>query len=212
MTRLRAVVLVRLVAAALSLAGVVVQLLVALETGLGAVSFFSYFTTLSNVLGSVVLIGSALRLVAGRAPSPPAVAVRGASVVYLAFVGLVFNTLLRGEDLGDLRPWVNLVHHVVMPLVVVVDWVLQPSRVRISLRTALLWAVFPAVYVAYSLVRGSATGFYPYPFFNPGANGGYGGVVVSCLVLLMAFAALALLVRWAGNRSPRQTGSTGRTA
>lgn len=49
-------------------------------------------------------------LVAGVPSSRGWEVVRGASVVYLAFVGLVFNTLLVGADLGELVPWVNVVH------------------------------------------------------------------------------------------------------
>lgn len=200
MVRRNLVIVLRLVLAALSLAGVVVQLVIAVQIHLSIVSFFSYFTNLSNIFGSVVFIVGAIRLLRGVAPSAVDVAIRGASVVYLVFVGIVFNTLLLNADLGDLQPWVNVVHHMLMPLAVLVDWLVWPPRQRIAIRTAFAWMIFPAVYVVYCLIRGAIVGFYPYPFFNPAAVGGYGGVALYCAAMLVAFVALAFLVRWLGNR------------
>lgn len=199
MVKRNLVIAFRLVLAALSLAGVVVQLVIAIQTDFGLVNFFSYFTTLTNILASAVFIVSAVRLARGHETSDLDVAIRGGSVVYMAFVGIVFNTLLVGADLGGLLPWVNVVHHMVMPLAVLVDWVVWPPRSRISVRTALLWMIFPAAYVVYSLIRGAVVGFYAYPFFNPAVNGGYGGVALYCGVMLVAFVGLAFLVRWLAN-------------
>ncbi|PWD51323.1 hypothetical protein C8046_12285 [Serinibacter arcticus] len=197
-------VVVRLLAAAASLAGVVTQLVIAIRTDFGLVNFFSYFTTLSNLFGSVVLVVGAVQLLRKRPGGPGWEAVRGASVVYLAFVGIVFNTLLVGADLGGLLPWVNVVHHMLLPLIVVLDWILLPPRTPVSLRTAMLWVAVPVVYTIYSVLRGAATGFYCYPFFNPGAVGGYGGVAAYCAGLLVAFVLLAVLVRGVGNARRRQ--------
>ena len=203
--RMRSTVVIgRFLLAALSGAGVITQLVIAVTTGLGAVNFFSYFTIQSNVLASVVFVVSAVQVVRGDEPDPVAVAVRGASVVYMLFVGVVFTTLLRDVELGALLPWVNTVHHHVMPVVVVLDWLLYPPRRPISIRTALIYVLFPAVYTVYCLVRGSLTGFYPYPFFNPAQPWGYGGVALYCLGMLVVFVGIAFLVRLAGKpRAPR---------
>ena len=186
----------RLAFAAIATAGVVVQLTIAIRTGFSVVSFFSYFTILSNLLGSAVFTVSAIALVQQR-PQPDAW--RGAATVYLLFVGLVFNTLLLDVDLGELLPWVNFVHHRAMPLVVLLDWALWPPQASIGRATALRWTLFPVVYVIYSLVRGAATGFYAYPFFDAPTLG-YAGVAVYCGAMLVAFVALALGVRWMGRR------------
>ncbi|GAB3536219.1 Pr6Pr family membrane protein [Arthrobacter tecti] len=189
----------RLVFAALSLAGVVVQLTISLNSDFGAVNFFSYFTILSNIIASLVFIISAVRLARNYQTNDADVAIRGGSVVYMVFVGVVFNTLLRDVDLGGLLPWINTVHHMVMPLAVLVDWIVWPPRSRISLRTVFVWMIFPVVYVLYSLIRGAAVGFYPYPFLDPTVQR-YGGVALYCAALVVAFAVLALLVRWIANR------------
>ncbi|WP_423920599.1 Pr6Pr family membrane protein [Frigoribacterium sp. 2-23] len=197
----------RLVFAAASIAGVITQLVIAVQTDFGLVNFFSYFTTLGNLFASVVFVVGAIRLMRGTPGGAAWQAVRGASVVYLAFIGIVFNTLLLGADLGGLMPWVNVVHHMLMPLVVVIDWLVWPPTRRLSVRIALLWVVVPVVYTVYSLVRGAAVGFYCYPFFNPAAVGGYGGVAAYCAALLVAFVALAFAVRAAGNALGRRAGA-----
>lgn len=194
----------RVILAAASLAGVATQFVIAVRTDFGLVNFFSYFTNLSNIFASVVFIWGTIRILRGSPNSARWEAIRGASVVYMAFVGIVFNTLLAGADLGGLLPWVNVVHHMLMPLVVVIDWMLLPPKVRLSLRTALIWVIVPVVYTAYSVIRGALVGFYCYPFFNPALVGGYGGVALYCLVLLAVFVVLALVIRAIGNAFNRR--------
>lgn len=185
----------RFLFAGLSLAGVLTQLCLTVSNGHSVINFFSYFTILSNIIASVVFIISAVRLAKGIQPTKLDDAIRGASIVYMIFVGIVFSVLLRDTDLGDLLPWINTVHHYIMPIAALIDWMLQPPRFKISLKTTLVWLVFPAVYVTYSLIRGAATGFYPYPFFSPQIQAGYGGVALYCAAMLIAFLGVGLLVR-----------------
>lgn len=168
--------------------------------GFGIVNFFSYFTNLSNLLVSVAFIVSALRLLRSSEPKQSDTAIRGGSVVYIVFVGIVFNTLLREVELGELLPWVKAIVHFIVPIAALLDWLICPPRRQLPFSVAFYWMIFPAVYVAYSLIRGSIVGFYPYPFFNPGAVGGYGGVALYCAAMMVAFFALATMIRWIGNR------------
>ncbi len=80
------------------------------------------------------------------------------------------------------------------------DWVIAPSRDRISRRTTLLWLAFPILYCAYSLIRGPFVDFYPYPFLDPRLDGGHGRVAIFVVVLAVGFGLLALLIAWVGNR------------
>ncbi|MFG6491652.1 Pr6Pr family membrane protein [Microbacterium sp. P03] len=203
--RQTAALVLRLVMAAASLAGVVTQFVIAVQIDFGVVNFFSYFTTLSNLFASIVFLVGAAQIIRKKPAGPRWDAVRGSSVVYMAFVGIVFNTLLAGADVGPLLPWTNVVHHMLMPLAVVIDWLLLPPRTRLSLRTAFVWILVPVVYTVYSVVRGAITGFYCYPFFNPAAVGGYGGVALYCVVLLIGFIVLALVIRAVGNAMSRRS-------
>ncbi len=167
--------------------------------------FFSYFTIQSNSFAVAVLLLSALALAGGREHRLVSL-LRGASTLYMAVVGMVFPLLLAGLDVPlTAVPWDNVVLHYLMPGAVVVDWFIATPRVRISPRQALVWLVFPLVYVVYSLVRGSLVNWYPYPFLDP-ENKGYVGVgVVTVGIALGSTALLWLLTAFTGRGTPATT-------
>ena len=77
------------------------------------------------------------------------------------------GVLLRDVDLGALRPWINVLLHYVMPVVVVAGWLRRPVRTQRGATGWLPVLAFPLAYVAYVLVRGAMVGWYPYPFLDP---------------------------------------------
>ncbi len=156
------------------------------------VSYFSYFTIDSNLVAAGVLLASAAGIAAaGRVLD----VVRGAAVVYMSVTGIVFTLLLSGTDVDTAIPWVNTVVHELMPLVLVADWLLLPPREGVGMRRALLWLLFPLAWILYTLLRGAATGRYPYPFLNP-ANGGYGSVAAYCVAVLVLMTVICAVVAW----------------
>ena len=183
----------------LTLVAIVTQLSIHIQHGFDIVNFFSYFTNLSNIFALVILLLSAIFLIQRRESTATFDLFRGASVVGMALVGIVFGTLLTGEDLGFLLPWVNFVLHYLMPVVMVLDWLYQPPNTRLAFARTWLWLIFPFLYVVYSLIRGSLVGFYPYPFFNPTKSGGYGGVALYCVAILILYLILIWLIMLIGN-------------
>ena len=89
--------------------------------------------------------------------------------------------------------------HQVTPAVLLVDWVCFPPWSRASYRAALGWLAFPLVYLAYSLSRGAAVDWYPYPFLDPRHPGGYGRVAAFAVVLAVVMALLAVAVNAIGR-------------
>ncbi|KQP12765.1 Pr6Pr family membrane protein [Pseudorhodoferax sp. Leaf267] len=174
------------------------QLRLHVGAGYSLLNFFSYFTNLSNLLAAAVLLaaasGAAFVGTAGFA------ALRCASAVNMALVGLVFGALLRNVDLGDLRPWVNATLHYLMPVVVVADWWLDPPAHRLRARQLLAALAFPALYLVYTLLRGSQVGWYPYPFLNPARAGGYAGVAAYAVGITVAFAFVGWALFALGNQ------------
>jgi hypothetical protein len=76
--------------------------------------------------------------------------------------------------------------------------------------TALVWLAFPLGYLAYSLARGAAVDWYPYPFLDPRHPGGYGRVALYCVVLAALMALLALGIAAAGRwRAAYRKGPSG---
>ena len=183
---------------AVILAAIVAQVKVLGDAGrLDAVNFLSFFTIQSNLIGAVALAAIALR---GDQRPRWVDWLRGAATVYLTITFVVVIALLQGIDVGLQLAWVDFALHKLSPVIVVLDFVLDPPRTRLSTRDALLWLVYPLIWLAYTLVRGAAVGWYPYPFLDPTDAGGYGSVAVTCLVIVVAGAVLSLAVAWLGNR------------
>jgi hypothetical protein len=195
----------RLFFAALNIAAIVTQLLYSSQYALSfsVVNFFSYFTILSNVFVSIVFVMSAYYLAVGRKPTPSEDVLRGASVLYMAVTGIVYATLLSGIEVDLSLSWVNAQLHYIMPIVVVLDWLYQPQRSKLTVRRILPWLFFPALYLAYCLVRGPFANWYPYPFLDPAQTGGYGGVILYGVGILATLLAVSLLLMKLGNTLKR---------
>jgi len=191
-------ILIQLVAGALVFAAVGTQLALQFEYQQSIVNFFSFFTNLSNILAGFVLLYGAVLLIQNKTSKAYDI-VRGASVVYMAVVGVVFSLLLSGAELGILQPWVNTVLHYIMPVVVVAYWFINPPKNKIATKTIGYWLIFPAAYLFYSLVRGAIVNWYPYPFLNPAQDGGYSTVALYSLLVLVFFIVFSLAIRWASN-------------
>ncbi|MBO1269748.1 Pr6Pr family membrane protein [Arthrobacter cavernae] len=188
----------------LTLVAVGTQLLVHLGLGFDPWNFFSYFTNLSNMFAAAVLLISGYRVLVNKRPSELDDATRGTATIAMAVVGLVFGALLAGEDLGSMVPWVNIVVHYVIPVVMVVDWLFQPPRATLTLKHLWYWLLYPIAYLVYSLVRGTFVNWYPYWFIDPARAGGWGGVVVFAVSIAVGFVLVSLAMLWLGNKLKRQ--------
>jgi hypothetical protein len=193
-TALRAV---RLATAVAILVAVAYELERFVDRGLHTENFFSYFTILSNLMAVAVLLWAAARPPAEH--ERRAAVVRGAVTLYMCITGLVYAVLLAPADVGKPEPWVDAVIHVVAPLVIFLDWVLEPSR-RLPGRAVVVWLAWPLVYLAYSLVRGAVVDWYPYPFLDPDESGGYAGVAAYSLAIIATFVAVAFALQWWARR------------
>lgn len=195
----------RLLFAALTIVAIVVQLLYTSQSSsFSLVNFFSYFTILSNIFVSIVFIISAFYLAVGRKPSAADDILRGASVLYMVITGVVYSTLLAGLDLDLTLPWVNQQLHYIMPIVVLADWLYQPQRTKLTIQRILPWMIFPVLYLVYSLVRGALVNWYPYPFLDPNKAGGYAGVALYSLGILVLLLVASFLLMKLGNRLKRR--------
>ena len=178
-------------------------------------NFFSFFTILSNTAAAVVLLWAAVWFFTrGRArdAEPRGLAIALACVsTYMIITGIVYNILLRGIELPQgSEPvwWSNEVLHLVGPLFLLADVFVGP--LRRALRWRALWAVvaFPILWVVYTMLRGGlitnpVTGdpfWYPYPFLNPNAPGGWASVIVYVIGIAVAILAVGSFVLWWGRR------------
>jgi uncharacterized membrane protein len=166
----------------LTLVAVIVQL----ASSPNVVNFFSFFTIQSNIIAAAVLLVGAVVVPANSRTWD---LVRGAAAIYMVLTGVIYNTLLAGleESLQTTIPWVNVVLHIVVPLVMLIDFILIPPAHAISWREAMVWSLYPLVYFIYTLTRGAVVDWYPYPFLDPQKDGGYPQVLVFSVITLLGF-------------------------
>ncbi len=138
------------------------------------------FTYQANVLAAAYYSWSLL-----SARADHRAGVRGAVVLYVVVAGTIWNVLLTDYSMGYTPA--NILLHVVVPVLVVMDW-LVVGRGQRSVRwwQPLVWLVYPAAYAVLALlVLNSAGRRAPYYFLDPASVGTT--VVTANVGLLAAF-------------------------
>jgi hypothetical protein len=166
------------------------------------INYLSFFTVLTNILVALCLTFSLWPSSnAGRFFSLPAV--QSGIAVYILVVGLVYSFVLRPlwhpqgfQLLAD-----RLLHDGI-PLLYLLFWFLFVPKGVLQWKAAAAWLIYPFVYLIYSLLRGSVTGWYPYPFINA-AELSYTRIFLNISMMLGVFLGVGLLLI-AVNRSMKR--------
>ena len=183
--------------AVLGLVAILVQMLDLAGKGvLNPVNFFSYFTIQSNLIAIVALLWAAANWQGSYTPRLDFF--RGAATTYLTITFIVFALLLADTDVDTAIVWVDRVLHRLLPVVVLVDWLIDPPVRRIEFRQSLKWLTYPLAWVAYTMIRGTIVGWYPYPFLDP-ANGGYAAVLGYSAAIFIGTLGVIYGITWTGN-------------
>ena len=187
----------RIFFAVLATTGVVAQLMQSLGADRSTINFFSYFTIQSNMIAIAVFFWMALKSdnEGGRISLD---IIRGAPVFYLAVTGIIFAVLLSGLPLITV-PFANTILHKIMPVVMIVDWIIDAPEKDLSFRKALVWMVYPLGWLLYTIVRGYLIEWYPYPFLDPIKMGGYGNVMETILLILSGGVFVIWVIVWIGK-------------
>jgi hypothetical protein len=171
------------------------------------VKFFCFFTILSNVLAALALLLPVLMpdTTLGRFFDRPSV--RTGLTGYIIIVGVVYFLLLR--NLSHHQGWAlffeHALHYVTPPLFVL-DWLLFVPKGDVDWKVGFASLGFPALYIAWTLVHGAFSGWYPYPFVDV-PQLGYARTLVNIAGLIVAFLGLELALVGIGRR----LGHKGRT-
>lgn len=178
--------------ALLGFSAIVTEIATIVERGnFNPINFFSFFTIQTNSLVFITLLISGIAVAAGK--NKKLDVLRSATTVYALIVGIGFSLLLSGLEGIRLTavPWDNTVLHYIIPVAMLGDFLINRPTRHIPFKKGLMWLLFPIVYVAYSLIRGAITGWYPYPFLNPAVQS-YASIFVTFLELLV----LSLVLIW----------------
>lgn len=151
------------------------------------VRFFSFFTILTNSLVAVFFTFNLVRpdsryLSVLRQPGALT-----AVTVYISVVGIIYQFVLRQTwDPTGLQKIVDELLHSVIPVMVIIFWYLYENKPPLTFRLIPQWLIYPLIYLAYILVRGNFSGFYPYPFINV-ADIGWHNVWINSLMITALF-------------------------
>lgn len=195
--------LARIAFGALGLAAIITQLIYNIEMGWSTVNFLSFFTIQSNILIVFLLLTIGIGNLMGVTKS--IASLRGALTLYISMTGIIYFLLLAGNEvaLQTTIPWVNIVLHYLIPIIVIADWIASPPKSTIPFKHILIWLIYPIAYLIYSFIRGAITGWYPYPFLNP-ITTGWPNVVALCLIIAIGTIGLAWLIAKRAPKAPRE--------
>lgn len=162
--------------------------------------FVSYFTIQSNF----AIFAMAIAVL--RSPNlgtPWMRSMRLASLFGITVTSIVYVVVLAGDiDNSGLAQLANWMLHYVGPPLAVGLWLIYgpwPLMTVADIPRAMIW---PGLWIAYTLVHGAITGWYPYPFIDVVAKG-YGAVAVNIVAVTLFALLLSLLYiglnRWRRN-------------
>lgn len=160
----------------------------------GLVSFFGYFTVLTNTLVATVLTCAVTsrESAARRWLLQPWVS--SGVTVSIVVVGLAYSLLLR--HLWHPEGWQFIADellHDVMPLMFLGYWWFCVPKGTLRLWHLPVWLIYPLVYFAYALLRGNLLGAYAYPFIDVAVLG-YPQVFINAGGILAGFVGIGLAV------------------
>ena len=156
-------------------------------------NYFSFFTILTNILAALSLTFTLLKSSSRLALFLQRPVVQSAIAMNILIVGLVYFFIL--QKLWQPKGWdwvADSTLHYATPVLYTIYWLAFVPKGQTDWKHCLQWLLYPAIYFAYSLLRGAITAWYPYPFIDVKQNG-YTGALMNAAILLGVFFIAALL-------------------
>jgi len=158
------------------------------------IRFFSYFTILTNTLVAIYFTYLWLFPETRAGQFLKKFSTTTAITVYILVVGIIYNLLLR--NIWVVTGWAKVsdeLLHSVIPLYFLTYWIFFAERKKLAWQDAFSWLLYPICYLAYTLIRGTITHTYPYPFIDVNKLG-YQQTLINCVAVGLVFYGLFLLM------------------
>ena len=162
--------------------------------------YFAYFSIVTAIVAGLFLITTSYGLMLNIEDPKWVEIARLSLAVALIVVGVVYHALLAGAA-NDVRDgdyaWPvlpNEIIHTYAPILAAIEYLISVKAFRIRLRAFVWVAIFPLVWLVFSIVRGSATNWWPYWFINPNGEAGLGGMITYIAAITGFFLMLGLAV------------------
>jgi hypothetical protein len=188
--------------AALAWCGVLLQLYLSLHSAIengkgvvgGLVSYFGYFTIVTNCLVCITLTMPLLAPASASGRFFSRSDVTAGVATSIVFVGLAYHVLLRNVwNPQGLNLIANDRLHCATPIFFLAYWWFYTPKGALRWTYPLIWGFYPTAYLIYALTRGFIIGSYPYGFIDPSAIG-YPQTMINAVGLLFAFIAIGLIL------------------
>ncbi len=168
------------------------------------IRFFSFFTILTNILVAICATSFLLSPTSSLHRFFTKTNTVAAITVYIAVVGVVYNMILRFLwEPKHLQMVVDELLHLIIPSLFILFWLFFIPDKKLQWKNVPAWMVYPVVYLAYILIRGAISGFYPYPFLDV-TSIGYTKTIINCCLIALLFLVFGYLFTWLARRSSRQ--------
>lgn len=162
--------------------------------------YFAYFSIVTAIVAGLFLITTGFGLLLKIEDTKWVEIARLSLAVALIVVGVVYHALLA-DAANDVRDgdyaWPvlpNEIIHTYAPILAAVEYLISVRAFRIRLRAFVWVAVFPLIWLVFSIVRGSATNWWPYWFINPNGEAGLIGMLTYIAAITGFFLVLGLAV------------------
>ncbi len=162
---------------------------------LGIIAYFCFFIQLSNLALGISCI---ILLIKPECQHPAFKALRLGALLCISITGIVFNLVLRPENL-PFNP-ANEIMHVITPIMGVLGWLIFGPPINANKKTIYWVTLPPVIYLLGVLIFGSLTGLFPYPFLDPKSAGSWLIVVVNVTAVIIMFFLLAFLISWVDKK------------
>ncbi|MFX0058533.1 MAG: Pr6Pr family membrane protein [Candidatus Hodarchaeota archaeon] len=109
---------------------------------------------------------------------------KGAFTLYITTTFVFFAVLL--QVFYHPTGWAafsNIILHYVTPIAFIIDWIFTENRIKYNWKYLFYWIVYPISYLAFSMIHGTITGDYLYPFLDISRLGIFRYLISICFLL-----------------------------
>jgi hypothetical protein len=162
--------------------------------------YFAYFSIVTAIFAGALLLVVGVRALRNLEEGKRLEIARLSLTVAMVVVGVVYHALLS-DVANDVRDgdyvwpvFPNEFIHTYAPMLIVLEYLVSQKTFNIRLRAALWVAVFPLVWLMFSVIRGSITNWWPYWFINPNGEAGFVGMLSYIGAITAFFLTLGFIV------------------
>ncbi|HOC28881.1 MAG TPA: Pr6Pr family membrane protein [Treponemataceae bacterium] len=177
----------------------------AVLTGIAAGSFnpglLCYYTVQSNIVCLIYATVLAIADIAGKRIRYERAA--GAVTIMITVTMLVYNLVLDRSGFsmtGNDMEIANLIVHLVLPLMILADWLFFAQKGLLRAREPFFWTIIPVSYYLYILARAEISGLIPgrntrFPYFFIDSDAlGFPAVAVNIILFTIFFLILGFII------------------